>query len=166
MVWHNIDHFTAHGHNNSHISISYETVMPNIQASEFKAKCIALMDQFAGSGETINITKNCKLVAKLKPYRPPRAPSLLGRTKGDIRVRITLGVPLAEWRQSLIVSGLTELPLNGTIALRSLDFNALHGDPADRFIAATALVHDATLITADEKLLKWRHPLARQDARL
>jgi PIN domain nuclease of toxin-antitoxin system len=40
----------------------------------------------------------------------------------------------------------------------------LHGDPADRFIVATAIVHDATLMTADAILLKWRNGLRRQDA--
>jgi PIN domain nuclease of toxin-antitoxin system len=46
------------------------------------------------------------------------------------------------------------------------ELDTLHGDPADRFIAATAIVHDATLVTADEKLLRWRHPLRRQNAEL
>jgi PIN domain nuclease of toxin-antitoxin system len=41
----------------------------------------------------------------------------------------------------------------------------LHDDPADRFVAATALVHEACLITADERRLAWRHVLERQDAR-
>jgi PIN domain nuclease of toxin-antitoxin system len=41
----------------------------------------------------------------------------------------------------------------------------LHSDPADRIIVATALAHDATLITADERLLAWRGPLKTHDAR-
>jgi PIN domain nuclease of toxin-antitoxin system len=36
--------------------------------------------------------------------------------------------------------------------------------PADRFIAATAIVHNATLMTADDRLLGWPHTLARQNA--
>jgi PIN domain nuclease of toxin-antitoxin system len=36
------------------------------------------------------------------------------------------------------------------LAAEGLD---LHDDPADRFIAATALVHDFTLVTADQRLL-------------
>ena len=31
-------------------------------------------------------------------------------------------------------------------------------------IAATAIAHDAILVTADENLLRWRHRLKRQDA--
>ena len=40
-----------------------------ITASEFKAKCLKLMDEVADSGEEIVITKNGKPVAKLTPYR-------------------------------------------------------------------------------------------------
>ena len=37
--------------------------MQTIQASKFKAKCLALMDQVARTGETIVVTKNGKPVA-------------------------------------------------------------------------------------------------------
>ena len=40
-----------------------------ITASEFKAKCLKLMDEVAQSGEEIVITKNGKPVAKLTAYR-------------------------------------------------------------------------------------------------
>lgn len=79
------------------------------------------------------------------------------------RNRLRLGSPIHEWRDSLIAAGLTELPLNGAIALRALDLSSLPYDPADRFIVATALVHNAALVTADEKLLNWRHALERHD---
>ena len=41
-----------------------------IKASEFKAKCLKLMDEVSESGEEIVITKNGKPVAKLTPYKP------------------------------------------------------------------------------------------------
>jgi PIN domain nuclease of toxin-antitoxin system len=71
---------------------------------------------------------------------------------------------IRELRQQLLNSGVTELPLTGEIAISAGELESLHGDPADRFIAATAIVHDATLMTSDEKLLRWRHPLRRQNA--
>ena len=40
------------------------------------------------------------------------------------------------------------------VALMSRRLELAHQDPADRFIAATACVHDLTLVTADERLLK------------
>ena len=41
-----------------------------MKASEFRAKCLQLMDEVAASGEAIVITKNGKPVAKLTPYKP------------------------------------------------------------------------------------------------
>jgi prevent-host-death family protein len=61
--------------------------MATIQASEFKARCLALMDQVARTGETIVVTKNGKPVAELRPHRPPRARSLIGLHKGKVTVR-------------------------------------------------------------------------------
>jgi PIN domain nuclease of toxin-antitoxin system len=39
-----------------------------------------------------------------------------------------------------------------------------HPDPADPFIAATAMGRAATLITADKELLRWPGPLLCSDA--
>ena len=60
--------------------------MTTIQASEFKAKCLGLMDQVARTGETFLITKNGKPVAELRPHRPPRAKSIIGIHKGQIEI--------------------------------------------------------------------------------
>jgi PIN domain nuclease of toxin-antitoxin system len=56
------------------------------------------------------------------------------------------------------------LDLTAEIALRALDLANAPGDPFDRLIVATALVHRAVLLTADEDLLSWSGPLKRQDA--
>jgi antitoxin (DNA-binding transcriptional repressor) of toxin-antitoxin stability system len=60
--------------------------MTTIQASEFKAKCLALMDQVARTGETIVVTKNGKPVAELHAHRPPRAASPFGLHKGKTQI--------------------------------------------------------------------------------
>lgn len=67
-------------------------------------------------------------------------------------------------RESLLSTGVREIPLTGDIALLAVELDGLHGDPSDRFIVATAIAHDATLVTADDALLGWRHRLRRQDA--
>jgi PIN domain nuclease of toxin-antitoxin system len=72
--------------------------------------------------------------------------------------------PIAELRIEFLGTGVNEISLNGEIAILSVELENLHGDPADRFIAATAVAHNATLITADERLLRWRHPLPRFNA--
>ena len=43
--------------------------MSTIPASEFQAKCLALMDSVAATGEVLIITKNGRPVAQLRPYR-------------------------------------------------------------------------------------------------
>jgi PIN domain nuclease of toxin-antitoxin system len=70
----------------------------------------------------------------------------------------------AQLRKSLLDGGVIELPLTGDIALRSVDLGNFPSDPADRFIMATALIHNAVLLTADEQLLGWRHSVKRQNA--
>jgi PIN domain nuclease of toxin-antitoxin system len=83
-----------------------------------------------------------------------------------VKGRITKDIDLKRWRLDLIGSGLVELPLDGGIGITAAQLSDLHGDPADRFILATALANDATLLTADRQLLDWPGTLQRHDARL
>lgn len=68
-------------------------------------------------------------------------------------------------RRIAIDSGIAELPLDGPTAILAAQLDSDHKDPADRFIAATALRHRATLVTADERLLAGLPGLTFQDAR-
>ena len=81
------------------------------------------------------------------------------------RGRLILPTTATAWRESVLKDGLVEVALDGAIALRTLDFSAMSEDPADKFITASAIAKNATLLTADEKLLAWRHSLLRLDAR-
>jgi PIN domain nuclease of toxin-antitoxin system len=67
-------------------------------------------------------------------------------------------------REHVLDSGIIELPVTGEIVLRAVDIANLPDDPADRFIMATAIVHGATLMTADDRLLGWKHATVRQNA--
>lgn len=49
-----------------------------IQASEFKARCLALMDIVATTGEVWVVTKNGRPVAELRPYSGGRVDSPFG----------------------------------------------------------------------------------------
>lgn len=57
-------------------------------------------------------------------------------------------------RSALATRPMRELPLTHEVALRSRTVRLPHDDPADRFIAATAMVHGLTLVTADRWLLR------------
>lgn len=68
--------------------------------------------------------------------------------------RVVLDLDAAVWiRRVLARVPFKEAPLNHEVALKSRSLSLAHQDPADRFLAATALVYDLTLVTADERLL-------------
>lgn len=69
--------------------------MSTIQASEFKARCLALMDDVARTGETLVITKNGRPVAELRPYSGGRTTSPFGLHK-DIEIRADVLSPIDE----------------------------------------------------------------------
>ena len=56
-------------------------------------------------------------------------------------------------RDVLSAIPLKEARLNHDVAMASRQLNLPHQDPADRFIAATALVYDLVLVTADHRLM-------------
>jgi PIN domain nuclease of toxin-antitoxin system len=78
--------------------------------------------------------------------------------------RLRLGLPPLSWREQLLRSGLLEIEVDGEIAIAAAQIGDFHGDPADRFIVATASRAGATLITADQRILEWKGSLRRQDA--
>lgn len=78
--------------------------------------------------------------------------------------RLQALIPPTDLRVRLLDAGITEIPLSGDIALLAVSLDGLHGDPADRFIAASAIMHRAMLITADANLLAWKNALKRHDA--
>ena len=66
-----------------------------VTASEFRAKCLALMDEVADTGEEIVITKRGVPVARLTPYRK-RPESFYGKYRGRIKIQGDLDDPLDE----------------------------------------------------------------------
>jgi PIN domain nuclease of toxin-antitoxin system len=80
--------------------------------------------------------------------------------------RLTLQIDLNVWRFELLQTGLLEIPLQGSTAIRAGQLISFHGDSADRMIVSTAIENSATLITADEKILGWGRLLQKIDARL
>lgn len=73
------------------------------------------------------------------------------------RGRIRLAVSPRDWvAAALRRTPANEAPVNHEVAIRSRDVLPEHPDPADRFLVATALVYDLTLVTADEALLRQR----------
>ena len=73
------------------------------------------------------------------------------------RGRLALEPDAVTWlRRACQAVPYTEAPVNNEVAIQSRSIDLDHQDPADRFLAATALVYDLTLVTADERLLRSR----------
>jgi PIN domain nuclease of toxin-antitoxin system len=69
------------------------------------------------------------------------------------RINNQAGVTAADYiRDILAAMALTVLPITAEIAELAQGSFFTHGDPADRLIAATALVHRVPLLSADEHL--------------
>jgi prevent-host-death family protein len=69
--------------------------MRHIKASEFKAKCLKLMDEVQATGEEIVVTKNGKPVAKVSRLAPTKKTKFLfGAGKGRIEIVGDLIKPL------------------------------------------------------------------------
>ena len=69
--------------------------MKTIKASEFKAKCLQLMNEVAKSGHVIVITKNGQPVAQLAPV-VSRPATLAGSHKGKIDIVGDIVGPLSD----------------------------------------------------------------------
>jgi PIN domain nuclease of toxin-antitoxin system len=79
--------------------------------------------------------------------------------------RLALTQPVTSWRQRVLELGISEIPVSGDIGILSTEMEDFPADPADRIISATAIVHGATLITADTSILRSQGHLGRQNAR-
>ena len=81
------------------------------------------------------------------------------------RGRLALAVPIEEWRRRHLAIGYIERPITGIDTMLMAQLVDLHADPADRLIVAVAINAGLTLLTSDEKILKWPGRLSRQDTR-
>lgn len=79
----------------------------------------------------------------------------VGMLESKGRLRLSKGC--LDWvREALSAPGLRLLPLTPEIAIESSRLpGQIHGDPADRILAATARILNATLVTKDLKLLEY-----------
>lgn len=84
--------------------------------------------------------------------------SVLEITTAARRGRLKLSVPVENWlADTRLLPELRYEPVTGEIAQLAGSFGEeMHGDPADRLIAATALVLNVPLVTADTKLRAYR----------
>ena len=82
-----------------------------------------------------------------------------------LRRKLALSQPVIIWRRRVVEIGIIEVPVSGEIGILAAELEDFPADSADRIITATALTQNATLITADKRILEWGGQLNRQDAR-
>jgi len=75
--------------------------------------------------------------------------------------RLELKPDVDRWIRTNLQPPVRLEPLHPEISLESCRLEDFHGDPADRLIAATALVLGVPLITADRQIINWNERHAR-----
>ncbi len=70
--------------------------------------------------------------------------------------RLRLEGTATSFRRRVLDMGIRELPVGGEVALQAASLGSVLVDPVDCIVAATALAHGATLVTADRRLLAAR----------
>jgi prevent-host-death family protein len=73
--------------------------MKKIAAGEFKARCLALMEDVRSTRQPLIITKRGKPVAKLVPIEEPND-EFIGRLKGVMRIVGDIESPIDGWESS------------------------------------------------------------------
>ena len=86
--------------------------MRTINASEFKAKCLAILDEVSRTGETLTILKHGKPVAQLVPPLPRAAGYPQTSLKGMMEILGDIVEPAVEaddWESNRVGADVTEV---------------------------------------------------------
>jgi prevent-host-death family protein len=88
-----------HGHDNMTMHYDRREVVKEMAAGEFKAKCLAVMDEVLESGEPVLITKRGKPVAKLVAARK-KSDEIFGYMTGKAKIvgDIIHSAPAEDWK--------------------------------------------------------------------
>jgi len=69
-----------------------------IKASEFKAKCLALMDEVARTGESVIVTKKGEPLVELVPHKSKPKKDAFGILKDELTITGDIMAPIdVEW---------------------------------------------------------------------
>ena len=70
--------------------------------------------------------------------------------------KLVLPHPPQEWFEKVVAHhGLAVLPLELEVCIAAAQLPPIHNDPCDRFILATAKLHDLTVVTTDTQFEKY-----------
>ncbi len=69
--------------------------MRTVKASEFKARCLQLMEEVSATGEPLVITKRGAPISMLSPF-PDRSKTLFGRHRDSVKILGDIVSPTGE----------------------------------------------------------------------
>ncbi len=112
-----------------------------------------LGDPSLGSGSSLGVIEKARGEGSLSVSAISVWEIGMLESRGKLRLRMDC----LEWvKRALGAPGVLLQPLSPEIAVASSRLpGELHGDPADRIIAATARCMNATLVTADRRLIEY-----------
>jgi antitoxin (DNA-binding transcriptional repressor) of toxin-antitoxin stability system len=116
-----------------------------IPVSEFTAHPDADLARVESGDLTIELTRDGKVIAIITPPEPEPSGTIADWIGSGVGFTLAPGCTLED--PAFEPEDWEEFPGSDDL------LNPIHGDPADRIIAATAVVHRLTLVTSDEKLL-------------
>lgn len=70
--------------------------------------------------------------------------------------RIALKLPISDWLNQIEENGVAIIPVSRSIAERAVSLPEHHKDPVDRIIIATAVEHQAQLVSVDGRFPDYR----------
>ncbi len=99
------------------------------------------------------------LLVKFDLDRWVSAISALEIARLSVAGQLVLSISLTRWIQSSTNDLLLQhLPVTCSIAVEAYSLpEPFHRDPADRLLVSTARLHQCTLLTADERILRYEH---------
>jgi prevent-host-death family protein len=77
------------------VTMVMSQILREITASQFKARCLRLLDEVAESGETLVVTKHGRPVARVVP--PPRPADLRGSGKINVSDEELIYFSMGPW---------------------------------------------------------------------
>jgi PIN domain nuclease of toxin-antitoxin system len=74
--------------------------------------------------------------------------------------KLMLPLPALEcFEKAMELHGVKEVPVDSKVCAQAVNLPAIHRDPCDRFIIATAIVHDMHIVTADTTIAQYNVPV-------
>jgi prevent-host-death family protein len=122
--------------------------MKSVAVTEFKAHCLALLEDVARTGEPLLVTKRGKALARVVPSAGEGAVYPQASLEGTVTIHGDIVGPVLPASAWNAVRGEPAIAREIVALATTRDW-----DPADRVLVATARVHGVPLVTSDTRII-------------